>query len=177
MPFCWPTHSVSNQTWTIAGTAALWPHTPGVRAIIHRPALLALLLTGCVRAEYPPPLWPLPADAETYARVRHIAVYEPPRLQTDATPIWPGPPAVVQTSLDILHRSPHVDARPTAATLRHRGLGLCRATAAQPTAAGMKLGLCFSKEGGGVVHSTHSPHAPAFLHKGNDRSEQYGGEA
>jgi hypothetical protein len=118
---------------------------PRSRPIRARPALAAALLTGCIRPEYPPPSGPMPLEAETYAHVRHIAVYEPPRLQTDPAPIWPGPPAQVQTSLEMLHQSPQAHAKPTAATMQRRGYGLCHPTADQPKPPGIKLGICYSK--------------------------------
>jgi len=115
-------------------------------AITARAAILAVaVLGGCIRSDYPPPAGPMPLEAETYAHVRHIAVYEPPPLQTDTTPIWPGPPARVRTSMDMLHQSPQAHARPTAATRQHRGYGLCHATAGHPTPPGIMVGLCYRK--------------------------------
>jgi len=116
----------------------------GSRKIARRSILaVSLLLSGCIRPEYPPPLAPLPQSAETYARVLHLAAYRPARLQADPTPIWPGPPTPVPTTLEILAQQPGPHPQPV--SMRHRGgYGLCHPTSAQPKPPGIALGLCYT---------------------------------
>ena len=112
-------------------------------------SLATLATTGCT-ALYPPGMQGFPTQlsglpssyTETYERVHHLPSRTMTRLTADPGNIWPGAPAKVLTTLDLLKQG-RAAAAPNRRLVHRGGFGMCLPATQQGGASpGVALGLC-----------------------------------